>query len=144
MSISILFVVSDYLEYATFMSARTYKSMFSSPAIQQRNAETVFNSYANRVQGMARNFQLSFVPGDDRGEQGSGVTASYDIDLFYLPPLFIPEGFPGSTIRLRTETRLGRDPSFEDCKQFYEGFSSRLGLGIEGTGYLSQMDDNGC
>jgi len=144
LSLAVMFVVSDYLEYATFMSARTYKSMFSSREVQQRNARTVFDTYATRVQGIARNFNVTFVEGDDRGDQGAGVRASYEIDMFYMPPLFIPEGFPGSRITLTTETRLGRDPAFEDCINYFKEFSSRLGLGIDGTGFLSQMDDNGC
>lgn len=144
LSLAILFVVSDYIEYATFMSARTYKSMFSSRAVQERNARLVFDSYVNRVQGIARNFNVEYVDGDDRGDQGAGVRSSYEIDLFYMPPLFIPDGFPGSRITLTTETRLGRDPAYEDCINYFREFSNRLGLGIDGTNYLSQMDDNGC
>lgn len=144
LSLSIMFVVSDYIEYATFMSARTYKSMFSSKEVQQRNAKQVFDSYVNRVQGVARNFDLQFIEGDERGEQGAGVRSSYEIDLFYMPPLFIPDGFPGSKVQLKSETRLGRDPAYEDCINYFRGFASRFGLGIDGTGYLSQMDDNGC
>lgn len=144
MSLSIMFVVSDYIEYAAFMSARTYKSMFSSREVQERNARTVFDSYTNKIQGIARNMQLSFLDGDDRGDQGAGVRASYEIDLFYMPPLFIPDGFPGSRVTLTTETRLGRDPAYEDCLNYFQEFSSKLGLGIDGTGFLSQMDDNGC
>jgi hypothetical protein len=144
LSLAIMFVVSDYIEYATFMSARTYKSMFSSRAVQERNAKLVFDTYVSRIQGVARNFDLTYVDGDDRGDQGAGVRASYDIDLFYMPPLFIPDGFPGSTIKLSTETRLGRDPAFEDCINYFKDFANRFNLGIDGTSYLSQMDDNGC
>ena len=145
MSLSILWVVSDYLEYATFMSARTYKSMFSTRDVQERNARIVFNSYTSKVQGLARNFNLEFVPGPpDGGEQSAGVVATYTMDFFYLPPLFLPDGLPGSAITLKTETHLGRDSSIEDCRKFYNQFGQRVGIPIQGTNFIKQMDDNGC
>lgn len=144
LSLSILLVVSDYLEYATFMSARTYKSMFSSQEKQEENARIVFDSYANRVQGIARDINLEFLDGGEGGNQAAGVKATYTIDLFYLPPLFIPDGIPASGITLTTETRLGRDPSYADCFNYFRNFTRRLGLNLEGTRYISLMDDNGC
>lgn len=144
LSMSILLVVSDYLEYATFMSARTYKSMFSSRNTQEQNARAVFNSYSSRVQGIARDIELEFLDGGDGGEQAAGVKATYTVDLFYLPPLFIPDGIPPSGITLTTETRLGRDAAYQDCFDYFRSWSRRLGLNIEGTRFLSLMDDNGC
>lgn len=143
LSLSIVWVVSDYMEYATFMAARTYKSMFSSREVQERNARTVFNSYAQKVQGLARNFDVNFVAGPD-GDQSAGVTASYTMDFFYLPPLFIPDGIPGSAITLKAEAHLGRDTPYEECVQFYNQFGQRVGIPIEGTNFVKQMDDNGC
>lgn len=142
LSLSILLVVSEYVEYATFMSARTYKSMFSTKDVQQQNARIVFQSYMDKVQGIARNAQLTFVEGDN--PQSAGVQATYNIDLFYLPPVFLPFGGPPSRINLKTETRLGRDPSYQDCFNYFSDFAQRMGLNIDGTGYLRQMDDNGC
>jgi hypothetical protein len=142
LSLSILLVVSEYVEYATFMSARTYKSMFSSKDVQQQNARLVFQSYMDKVQGIARNPQLTFVEGDN--PQSAGVVAQYNIDLFYLPPVFMPFGVPPSRITLKTETRLGRDPAFQDCSNYFDAFAQRMGLNIQGTNFLTQMDDNGC
>ena len=45
LSLSLLLVVSDYIDYATFMAARTYKSAFDSPETQEQNAQAVFDSY---------------------------------------------------------------------------------------------------
>jgi hypothetical protein len=142
LSLSILLVVSEYVEYATFMSARTYKSMFSTKDVQQQNARLVFQSYMDKVQGIARNPQLTFLEGDS--PQSAGVQATYNIDLFYLPPVFMPFGIPPSRITLKTETRLGRDPAYQDCSNYFDEFSQRMGLNIQGTGFLRQMDDNGC
>jgi Flp pilus assembly protein TadG len=143
LSFSILLVVSDYVEYATFMAARTYKSMYSTQAVQERNARTVFQSYTRNIQGLARNLNLEFVDGGQRGDQAAGVKATYTLDMFYLPPLFVPTGFPGSAVTLSTETRLGRDPANEDCSNYFTRFVGRFGLGIDPR-YVNLMDDNGC
>jgi len=145
LSLAITLVISDYIEYATFMAARTYKSGYSSQAVQERNAQAVFNSYVGKIEGIARNFApLEFVKADPDDEQTAGVRTSYEIDLFYLPPIFITEAIPGGRIRLNAQAHLGRDPAFDDCQNFFNEFSRRLGLGIEGTGFIGQMADNGC
>lgn len=144
LSLSITLVVSDYVEYATFMSARTLKSMYSSRDVQERLARQEFFKYAERVQGIARNFDFNIqqaIPGD---EQSWGVQTAYDIDLFYMPPLFTANGQPPSTIRLSAQAYLGRDPSFEDCINFFDSMAQRLGFGISGTGLVQQMADNAC
>ncbi len=143
LSLSVLLITSEYIEYATFMSARTYKSMFGSQNDQQQNAKIVFDTYAQRVQGIARNFNLSFLDGQDRGQQAAGVRASYSIDLFYLPPFFM-QNIPQSRIRLSTETRLGRDSSYEDCFNFFNTFIQKFPIGVSGGKYVGLMDDNGC
>ena len=142
LSLSILLTVSDYIEYATFMSARTYKSMFESEEIQERNARTVFDAYTSRIQGIARNFNLEFLPGQDQGNQAAGVRVNYDIDMFYLPPVFMPEGAPTSQITLTSETRLGRDPSYQDCNGYFQRFVGQFPIGADRL--VRQMDDNGC
>ncbi len=144
LSLSILLVTSDYVEYATFMSARTYKSMFGSQNDQRVNAKTVFDTYVSRIQGVGRNFKLSYVGGGQRGEQAAGVRATYDIDLFYLPPLFMTTNIPKSSITLSTETRLGRDSSYEECFNFFDKFVQKFPIGIGGSKYVGLMDDNGC
>src|SRR5205085_145667 len=65
LSLSIVLVVSDYIEYATFMAARTYKSGASRQAIQQRNAQIVFNTYFEKIQGIARKPNLDFIRTDE-------------------------------------------------------------------------------
>ena len=142
-SISILIVTSEYVEYATFMAARTYKSMFGTPDVQEQNARTVFNSYIKNVNGIARNFNLEFVNGNS-GNQDAGVVATYDIDMFYLPPVFLKDGSPPSKITLQAEAHLGRDTNNSECQDFFNTLSQKLGFGIEGTVLAGQMEDNGC
>ena len=69
LSLSITLVVSDYIEYATFMSARTLKSMYSTDAVQDRLARQEFFKYAERVQGIARNFSFEIKQKEINDEQ---------------------------------------------------------------------------
>lgn len=144
LSLSILMVVSDYMEYATFMAARTYKSGFSTKEFQRQYAQTVFNNYIRGVEGLARDITLDFVDGGENGEQAAGVKVDYTTDLFYLPPLFMVGDMPLSQIRLSTEARLGRDPANQDCKDYFTNLARRLNLSLQGSRILSQMEDNGC
>ncbi|MBY0370290.1 hypothetical protein K2X33_06355 [bacterium] len=141
LSISILLVVSDYVEYATFMAARTYKSGNSREAIQQRNAKLVFDSYFEKIQPVARRSNLEFIRTETNNVRTSGILASYDMDMFYLPPVFTGADGPASRIRLNSETHLGRDPSFQECRGFFDRYSSFAGSNV---GILEMMEDNGC
>jgi len=145
LSVALLLVVSDYVEFATFMAARTYKSGFSNKARQESNATLVFNKYFEAVQGIARNKRLRFFNTDPSDEHTGGLTATYDIDLFYLPPLFLgtdPQGQRASAVTLSSEVHLGRDPSFEDCQSFFQDFATNNG--ITNSAYTEMMEDNGC
>lgn len=144
LSISILIVTSEYIDYATFMAARTYKSGFGTREVQESNARKVFlEQYMPNVQGIARNIRLDVVNGTG-GNQTEGVVASYDMDLFYLPPLFVGNNLPPSRITLQSEAHLGRDPSGADCRTYFDNFSKQFNLGIDGTSLVQQMEDNGC
>jgi hypothetical protein len=143
LSMCILLVTSEYMDYATFMAARTYKSGYGSEASQEANARIVFDAYTQKIQGVARNFTLSFIQTDPQDPQTGGVEASYDIDMFYLPPIFVTGEQPPSRIRLTAEAHLGREPGFEECLNYFAEFTNRLG--IPNMGAISEdMDDNGC
>ena len=65
------------------------------------NARKVFQEqYIPFVQGVARNIRLEFVNAENN-EQTAGVVATYDMDMFYLPPLFV--GNKILRIEMRTE-----------------------------------------
>jgi len=148
LSLSIVIVVSEYIEYATFMAARTYKAGFSNESRQEANAKLVFDKYFEKVQGIARNPKLDFRRSEPNNEQTAGVLASYEMDLFYLPPLFGPGQMPPSRINLVSESHLGRDPSFDEvCNpqagSFFINMLNQFGIQNAET-YAEQMDDNGC
>ena len=146
LSLCILLVTSEYMDYATFMAARTYKSAYGSEQSQEANARTVFDSYTSKVQGVARQFSLSFIQTQPGDEQTKGVEASYTMDLFYLPPIFVGASgadVPPSVLRLTTESHLGREPGFEDCHNYFEGYVRQLNVpGMDR--FIDEMDDNGC
>ncbi len=148
LSLSMVIVVSEYIEYATFMAARTYKAGFSNEARQEANAKLVFDKYFEKIQGIARNPQLEFRRAEEGNEQTAGVMARYEMDLFYLPPLFGPGEMPPSRINLVSESHLGRDPSFDEvCNpqagSFFINMLNQFGIQNAET-YAEQMDDNGC
>lgn len=142
LSVSILFVVSDYVEYATFMAARTYRSGAFSESRQRQSASDVFNAYVSKVEGIAKNFNIQFSQAQSRFQMTSGVRVTYTMPLFYMPPIFAGNVGP-STTTLTTESYLGRDPSVTECQNFFTQFISSLGLNIN-TGYANLMDDSGC
>src|SRR3989338_9297532 len=115
LSLSIVLIVSEYMDYVTFMTARTYKSGFSTQEYQQRYArDFVFKNYTDKIgPGLARNFQLEFTALDPNDDQTQGVVATYDMDLFYMPPLFISGGdSPVSRITLRSAAFFSPPPAF--------------------------------
>jgi len=142
LSFSITLVASEYVDYATFMAARTYKSGNIDLESQQSAAQRVFNSYMNPLQSIIRNPRLSFLP-SGAANQTEGVKSNYEVDLFYLPPLFVKGGSP-SRLQLSSETQMGRDPSLKDCQDFFINFGNINNLGIGETFNTNLMDDNGC
>lgn len=141
MSTAFVLVVSDYLDYATFMAARTYKTGSSSENQQRTNARIVWQSYVERLSGLLRSNAIDFVLLDPNNVRTSGVVTSYQMDLFYLPPLFSKLRQP-SIITLNSEAHLGRDPSFEECSGFFIDFAGSIGFGD--ANLAAQMEDNGC
>lgn len=139
----ILLVTSEYMDYATFMAARTYKSAYGSQASQENNARIVFNSYTDKISGVARKFTMSPVQLDSNDEQTWGIEASYSIDMFYLPPLFAGDGVPPSELRLTSEAHLGREPGFQECLDYFANYIKDLGV-ADMDQLVEEMDDNGC
>ncbi len=148
LSLSIVIIVSEYIEYSAFMAARTYKAGFSNEARQEANAKLIFDKYFEKVQGIARAPKLEFKRAEPGNEQTAGLLVRYDMDLFYLPPLFGPGPTPPSRISLVTESHLGRDPSFDEvCNPQAGSFFINLlnQFGIQNSDVIAeQMDDNGC
>ena len=54
LSFALVLVVSEYVEFATFMAARTLKAGHVSQTVQETNATGVFQSYMQRVGTLVR------------------------------------------------------------------------------------------
>lgn len=144
LSLAIVLTVSEYMDFATFMAARTYRSGTSSPEYQRAGAESVtFKQYTDKISpSIARNFRLEFKKLDPNDENTQGLVASYDMDLFYLPPIFVMKDQPVSSITLTSEAYLGRDPTAIECQNFFKTLTQKLGIDINER--VDLMDDNGC
>lgn len=134
MSLSFALVASEYVDYATFMAARTYKSASFSKETQEQLARDVFQQYLNPIDSVIRAPRVRFTP--------NGAQSSYQVDLFYLPPLFVKSGTAPSRITLQSESLLGRDPSNRECQEFFSSFADQFGVGQ--TFFANLMEDNGC
>lgn len=143
LSLCVLLISSEYMDYATFMAARTLKASYDKPDTQDSNARTVFSQYANKLSPVVRNFNVQI---NGEGPQ-AGVRVEYEADLFYLPPIFVSGAIP-SRLRLSTQTRLGREPNFNVCDSsnpdsYFLKFINHFQ--IQGMDSLvGQMEDNGC
>ena len=160
LSLSILMVTSEYMEYAAFMAARTYRTGYSTASSQQTRGRAIAQRYVDNVSNLLSNntANIEMIDGGDAGaprlnnaigDQGgglAGVRISYRIPIFYLPPVFAGT-FIDPNITLTTETFLGRDPSAEECSNFFPQFLQRVGANLGGSdpsAVASQMEDNGC
>ncbi len=159
LSLCMAMVLSEYVEYATFMTARTYKSAYTNEASQERWARQVFNSYFyvnGRVgepkipETLLSGMDLSFDRGGPRqSSKTAGVRVSYQVPFFYIPPLFLPPPPGGNTagsnkLTLTTESYLGREPTLEEVKADFGKLVEDKKLDIESNSTLIlQMDDNG-
>lgn len=151
LSLSFVLILSQYMDYATFMAARTYKAAHGDIQEQRQQAQDVFRKYTALVQGsglIKSVSELQFIKVDPRGRdnQTEGVRAQYSLDLFYLPPLFINGRAPASGITLTSESFLGRDPNYEECTDFFKRFTRQLGIQMQfgNADYSARMEDNGC
>ena len=146
LSFSITLVASEYVDYATFMAARTFKSGNIDRDSQEDAARRVFNQYLKPLveSNVIRSPKLTFSP-NTVANQTEGVIADYQVDLFYLPPLFIKDGSDQpSRLSLSSQSLLGRDPSLIDCQNYFRSFSRKIGLQIDDKFLINLMDDNGC
>lgn len=147
LSLAFTLVLTQYMDYATFMAARTYKAGHFDIGNQREKARIVFRQYLTPVLAnpLVRSVsELEFVKADpnSRDYQTEGVRATYEVNLFYLPPIFAKDRI-ASTLTLTSESFLGRDPNNKECTEFFKSFISRLGINMKES-EIGNMEDNGC
>jgi len=162
LSLAILMVTSEYLEYAAFMAARTYRTGYSTAASQKQRADLVARQYVANVGNLLSGVpNIEVIDGNETGVPNlanvgpkgagiAGVRISYRMPLFYLPPVFAGS-FADPNISLVTESFYGRDPSADEAcggdDSFFRRFLQRVAPNLNGTNpalVAGQMEDNGC
>jgi hypothetical protein len=155
--LSLVLSWGNYVQYATFMSARAYLSGGPSKTDQLQRAKDVLTRMVKRgvvsnddrfpmiaqgfggeddtVKGSSFGGGPTFDPGNYDLSWMQGVRYTFRSRLFVLPigkPGATPDASKGQAI-LTSESWLGRDPTYEDCKKFLESMSP-----------LKGQFDNGC
>jgi hypothetical protein len=140
--LAMFFAVSSYIQYATFMSARTFFAASDSKQTQMENAKTVFRGMMDH-----REFKGFIKPVDGEDPQVNfaenpterGLSWKDGVSYQFKGKIpLAPFGITGDDawINLTSESWLGREPTYFECKQ-------QLSEG--GQGGKSQITfDNGC
>jgi hypothetical protein len=162
------FAVQQYVSYATFMAARAFQASNESPPIQRASAEAVLRGYlfmspadadeevfrfGGTGKGAARDIKWEIpdanadLPafGQMPPQPGRRIRVQFKVPLFQLP--FGELSKDWAWVPLEAVSYLGRDPTIEECRKFFESFYNyyRRGGGAEaGPGGWVGMDDNNC
>jgi len=156
MKMSAVFVVGNFIHYATFMSARAYMSSDLNQGVQQANGETVLREM---VQG-----RWSFLIKPDTSSTGNvpggyvgsgpyaqesmqldawnqGTTYTYSANLSLLP--WSKEN-QSVNLKLSSESWMPREQSSSECKaSMANAVNSLSGAGVNIS--VSDLElDNGC
>lgn len=166
-SFALVLVLSSYMDYVAFMTARTFQSATgdvgtngvsdvtiaeaparagATPSTQFQHAVSVFNDYVGPLSPtVIRNATLTIVQNTSR-EQVSGVQIRYELNLFYMPPIFLGNAAPSSRVTLTSEARLGREPTTRECLAFFTSYMSKFGIPstVNGASVQDKLDDSGC
>ncbi len=152
-------VLSEYVEYATFMTARTYKAAYVSEGSQREYADRAFRNYfyfqgrqdqPKIPETLLKINGLQFDGAGPRGDQKTaGVRVDYEVPFFYLPPIFLPPADQNSVgnatkLNLTAESYLGREPTLNEVKSDLSKIVQDKKLRFDSNSVLvEQMDDNG-
>jgi len=147
--LGLVFGFSNYVQYATFMSARAYLSAGSTPDQQSSNAkDIILSTVKNKGDGTDRYPWIAkgFEGGDIKGFEINhprydpanfdtvwmqGVRYRFKSQLFLLPfGGFMPKSDALNQLILTSESWLGREPSYQECR--------------EEMGAKKGIIDNGC
>ena len=156
LQLSLVMGFGNYVHYATFMSARAYMAAGSSKADQTARAREVIASMVKRPNSPGTDRFPSIAKGESQGDGDVKGFTSSDHEKFnaldtslswmqgvrytfksrlFLIPLGREGGNRGNSsggngIILQSESWLGREPSYDECKQE--------------MGRIKGIFDNGC
>ncbi len=159
--VSVSFGVQNYLQYATFLSARAYLAGYDQKDQQKKSAQSymkdfllsengnAFNSFAKAVEtGNSDVPGVKIGDGPKMATLGSenarlqnwmqGVTYTFKSRLYMMPILKSKTAGMGNNITLESQSWLGREPTKEDCEAYFVHRQSQFS--IKGAIIV----DNGC
>jgi hypothetical protein len=152
------FAVYQYLSYATFMTARAYQASRDDPAAQLEAAKKTMAIYVSNVQpgsgstpfGFSRNKTLATITAFTTPTPNPGnFLTPFRLD-FEVPLITVPLGQDlkrdFGTLKLSTQSSLGREPTKAECVNFFKSFIQKFLRGGGGPAGHSWegMEDNGC
>lgn len=152
------FGVANYIQYATFMSARAFLSAHKTEAEQRLAGQGVFEKMLvrngkDRFQGLAnssgdgspagffagRGREVQFANANARNTAWEqGVTYKFDMKMYMMPLVRGAKRGEANRVTLVSESWLGREPSEDEC---LKQLTARKGK-VNAKGNV--LFDNGC
>jgi hypothetical protein len=159
-----VFLVTQYIDYAVYMSARALYASHGEPKAQAEMAKRMLNRMLRLEQGGAFGPLVRFKTSADRAVMARavypnpktgknevvGVRLEYEVPVFMIPPMGIlrQEDLRGiSRMTLISETYLDREPTQEECYQFFEAYVNRYFSYLPQNAravMISEASDDGC
>jgi hypothetical protein len=151
------FAVYQYLSYATFMSARAYQAGREDPNSQLEAATRTMQIYVPNVTPGSSPTPFGFSSKRTLATITSFTTPSVNSEFgdvnkpfvleFEVPLITVPLGQDlkkeFGTIKLKTQSNLGREPTQKECQSFFQKFFSNFSRGSS-LHTWEGMEDNGC
>jgi hypothetical protein len=152
------FAVYQYLSYATFMTARAYQASRDDPNKQLEAATRTMKIYVPNVSpgsgstpfGFSAKRKLAtitaFITPNVNSNTGN-VTTPFRLE-FEVPLITVPLGQDlkkeFGTLKLSTQSNLGREPTKKECQMFFQKKFQDFFRGGNNLHTWEGMEDNGC
>ncbi len=158
--VALSFGVGNYIQYATYLSARAYLAGYDLDSQQKKAAQTymqeflmpggsdVFRNIAKAVEGGNTDMPGVFIGGPRLVAEASdtaryknweqGVTYTFKSRLYMIPILKSQAAGLGNNIELESQSWLGREPTADDCQRYL--MKRQQSKNIKGA----MLVDNGC
>ena len=152
------FAIYQYLSYATFMTARAYQAGREDPNAQLEAAKRTMQIYVPNVSPGAGSTPFGFSPkrslatitafttptvNSSSGEAKTPFRLEFEVPLITVPlGQDLKRQF--GTLKLSTQSNLGREPTQKECQDFFKSFFSKFFRGGNSLHTWEGMEDNGC
>lgn len=149
------FTVHQYISYATFMAARAFQASHETPQGSYQAAEETLAGYFD-MPGVAKELARvtsQYIPpnpenvpfGVRKPTEDMKIRVEFQVPLLPFQLGEMTEDF--GWITLESVSYLGREPSVQECRSFFQNFYRfyKRGSGTGGVSWQDKgMDDNNC